>query len=198
MGQVSAVRKCKLISHIHIYMHVRGSRIKSRTGLASAVCCSPAPREEGPLPLPPFPCSIGGFEKQKQRLPGQPQITASGHNRQIQDQLSNSDNPDHILERAGRQDPQLSRHILPQPACNFLAGVHVYLGTHPWRALAPGSSSYPTNRQKTILRPLVISSTDRSFVTVTVSSSSKTGAPLGWPVLRLWRCVAPSPQRVAT
>ena len=75
MGQVSAVRKCKLISHIHIHMHVRGTRIKSRTGLASAVCCSPAPREEGPLPLPPFPCSIGGFEKQKQRLPGQPQIT---------------------------------------------------------------------------------------------------------------------------
>jgi hypothetical protein len=33
------------------------------------------------------------------------------------------------------QDPQLSRHISPQPACGFLAGVHVYLGPHPRRSL---------------------------------------------------------------
>ena len=39
----SAARKLKLISlsHIHIYMHVRGSRSESRTGLESAVCCYP-------------------------------------------------------------------------------------------------------------------------------------------------------------
>jgi hypothetical protein len=35
-----------------------------------------------------------------------------------------------------RQDPQLSRHISPQPACGFFAGVHVYLGPQPRRALA--------------------------------------------------------------
>jgi hypothetical protein len=35
-----------------------------------------------------------------------------------------------------RQDPQLSRHILPQQACGFFAGVHVYLGPHPQRALS--------------------------------------------------------------
>jgi hypothetical protein len=58
--------------------------------------------------------------------------------------------------RAPLQDPQLSRHTSPQPACGFLAGVHVYLGPHPRRALAQ------------------------------------------WHVLRLWRCVAPPPPRVAT
>jgi hypothetical protein len=35
-----------------------------------------------------------------------------------------------------RQDPQLSRHISPQPACGFFASVHVYLGPQPRRALA--------------------------------------------------------------
>jgi hypothetical protein len=88
----------------------------------------------------------------------------------------------HHQERRCRQDPQLSRHISPQPACGFLAGVHVYLGPHPRRC-----GSYPTNRQKTILRPLVISRSDRSFVTVAASSSSKPGAPSGWHVLRLLR-----------
>jgi hypothetical protein len=42
----------------------------------------------------------------------------------------------HPRERRCRQDPQLSRHLSPQPACGFFAGVHVYLGTHPRRALA--------------------------------------------------------------
>ena len=42
----------------------------------------------------------------------------------------------HPRERSCRQDPQLSRHISPQPACGFFAGVHVYLGTHPRRAIA--------------------------------------------------------------
>ena len=61
----------------------------------------------------------------------------TGHNGQTQGQLRNPDNPDHILESAaGRQDPQLSRHILLQQACGFFAGVHVYLEPHPRRALA--------------------------------------------------------------
>jgi hypothetical protein len=34
------------------------------------------------------------------------------------------------------------------------------------------------------MRPLVISRTNKSFVTVAASSSSKTGAPSGWHVLR--------------
>jgi hypothetical protein len=44
---------------------------------------------------------------------------------------------------------------------------------------------------------LGISRTNTSFVTVAAFSSSKTGAPSGWHVLRLWFCVAPSPPRVA-
>ena len=36
------------------------------------------------------------------------------------------------------------------------------------------------------------------FVTATASSSTATGAPSGWRVLRLRRCVAPPPLRVAT
>jgi len=43
-----------------------------------------------------------------------------------------------------------------------------------------------------------ISRTARSFVTVAASSSSKTGAPSAWHVLRLWRYVVLPPPRVAT
>jgi hypothetical protein len=58
----------------------------------------------------------------------------TNHIGQNQGQLRNPDN--HPRERRCRQDPQLSRHISPQPACGFLAGVHVYLRPHPRRALA--------------------------------------------------------------
>ena len=44
----------------------------------------------------------------------------------------------------------------------------------------------------------VIRRTKRSFVTVASSSYTVNGAPSGWHVLRLWRCVAPPPPRVAT
>jgi hypothetical protein len=38
----------------------------------------------------------------------------------------------------------------------------------------------------------------KSFATADVSSSSSTGAPSAWRVLRMYRCVAPPPQLVAT
>jgi hypothetical protein len=60
----------------------------------------------------------------------------AGRDGQTQGQLRNPDNPDHPRERRCRQDPQLSRHISPQPACGFFAGLHVYLATHPRRAIA--------------------------------------------------------------
>jgi len=48
-----------------------------------------------------------------------------------------------------------------KPACGFLAGVHVYLGPHPRRALAQEQDGI------------------------------KTGEPSGCHVIRLWRCVGP-------
>ena len=47
------------------------------------------------------------------------------------------------------------------------------------------------------MRSLDIRRTKRSFVTAAVSSFTATGAPLGWHVLKLWRCVAHPPPRVA-
>jgi hypothetical protein len=58
-------------------------------------------------------------------------------------------------------------------------------------------SSSPTNRQTTTLMSLDIRRTKRSFATAAVSSFTATGAPLGWHVLKLWRCVAPPPPRDA-
>jgi hypothetical protein len=44
---------------------------------------------------------------------------------------------------------------------------------------------------------LLIRRTKRSFATAAVSSFTATGAPLGWHVLKLWRCVAFPPPRDA-
>jgi hypothetical protein len=112
----------------------------------------------------------------------------TGHNGQTQGQLRNPDNPDHILERAAadkirnyRDTYRRNRHVAFLPACMSTSGrIHSVL-----LRLILFISNIPTNRQKMILRPLVFSRTARSFVTVAASSSSKTGAPSGWPVLRL-------------
>jgi hypothetical protein len=80
----------------------------------------------------------------------------------------------------------------------FLPACMSTLGRITRRALALDFLHIQQNRQKIILRPLVISRTARSFVTVVASSSSKTWAPSGWSVLRLWLCVVPPPPRVAT
>jgi hypothetical protein len=56
---------------------------------------------------------------------------------QNQGQLRNPDHPDRILESAAADKIRNYRDTSPQPARDFLAGVHVYLGPHPRRALAP-------------------------------------------------------------
>ena len=53
-----------------------------------------------------------------------------------QGQVRNPDNPDHILESAAADKIRNYRDTSPQPARGFLAGVYVYLGPHPRRALA--------------------------------------------------------------
>ena len=77
--------------------------------------------------------------------------------------------------RECQQDLQLSRHISPQPACSFFACVHVYLGPHPRRDLVLEFLHIQQTGRTPILRPLGVSLTARSFVTVAASSSSKTG-----------------------
>jgi hypothetical protein len=69
----------------------------------------------------------------------------AGHIGQNQGQLCNPEHPDRILESGAadkiRNDRDTHRRnyrdTSPQPARAFLAGVHVYLGPHPRRALAP-------------------------------------------------------------
>jgi hypothetical protein len=115
-----------------------------------------------------------------------------------QGRLRNPDNPDHILESAAAdkirnyRDPyQRNRRVAFLPACMSTSGrIHGEL----LRLLFFLS----TSKQTITLRPLVIRHTKRSFVTVAASSSTETGAPSGWHVLRLWRCVAPPLPRVAT
>jgi hypothetical protein len=61
----------------------------------------------------------------------------TGHNGQTEGQIRNPDNPDHILESAALANKIRNYcDTSPQPACGFFAGVHVYLGPHPQRALA--------------------------------------------------------------
>jgi hypothetical protein len=114
-----------------------------------------------------------------------------------QGQLRNPDNPDHILESAAADKIRNYRDTSPQPARGFLAGVYVYLGPHPRRALALDLLRIRQTGRRLFCGPW-LSAAQKSFVTVAASSSSKTGAPSGWHVLRLWRCVAPPPPRVAT
>ena len=118
----------------------------------------------------------------------------SGH---IQGQLRNPDYPDQILEIAAadkirnyRVPYQRNRQVDFLQACCL-----------PRDASMASScvcfSSSPTSRQTTTLRSLDIRRTKRSFATAAVSSFTATGAPLGWHVLKLWRCVAPPPPRDA-
>jgi hypothetical protein len=60
------------------------------------------------------------------------------------------------------------------------------------------SPSSPTSKPTITLQLLVTRHTRRSFAIAAASSSTATGAPSVWHVLRLWRCVAPPPQLVAT
>jgi hypothetical protein len=124
----------------------------------------------------------------------------TGHNGQTQGQLRNPDNPDHILESAAadkirnyRDTYRRNRHVAFLPAC---MSTSVRIHGNLLRLIF-----FISNKQAedyVIFRPLGISRTVRSFVTVAASSSSKIGAPSGWHVLRLWRCVALPPPRVAT
>jgi hypothetical protein len=109
-----------------------------------------------------------------------------------QGQLRNPDNPDHILESADAdkirnyRDPyQRNRQVAFLPACMSIPR-DVSMASS-----CACSSSSPTSRQTITLRPLVIRHTKRSFVTAAASCSNETGAPSGWLVHRLWRCVAP-------
>jgi hypothetical protein len=60
------------------------------------------------------------------------------------------------------------------------------------------SSSLPTSRPTTISRPSDTSRASKNSATGAASSSSNTGAQLGWHVLTLLRYVALPPPRVAT
>jgi hypothetical protein len=127
----------------------------------------------------------------------------TGRNGQTKGHLRNPDNPDHILESADADKIRNYRDTYRRkPACGFLAGVHVYLGPHPRRALALDLLPIQQTDRRLFCGSW-LSAAHRSFVTVaeayiSEASSIKTGAPSGWHVIRLWRCVAPPPPRVAT
>jgi len=120
----------------------------------------------------------------------------TGHNGQTQGQLRNPDNPDHILESAAadkirnyRDTYRRNRHVAFLPACMSTSGRnHGELLRLIFFISNKQAEDYFDG----------ISRTARSFVTVAASSSSKTGAPSGWHVLRLWRYVVLPPPRVAT
>jgi hypothetical protein len=75
---VSAARKCWLISlsHIHIYMHVAGSRSESRTGLACGIMLlTRTARKKGYPSLPSLLHGDKGDLENKNSGCPQPQIT---------------------------------------------------------------------------------------------------------------------------
>jgi len=73
----------------------------------------------------------------------------------------------------------------------LFTGVHVYIGTYPRRVLALALLPLQQAKPTITLQLLVTRHTRRSFAIAAASSSTATGAPSGWHVLRLWRCVAP-------
>ena len=98
--------------------------------------------------------------------------------------------------------PKRSATIATQiaaPASGFLAGVHVYLGPHPRRALALDLLPIQQTGRRPFCGPWL------SAAQTGVLSPSRRLLPAKpghhrdhWHVLRLWRCVAPPPPRVAT
>jgi hypothetical protein len=119
----------------------------------------------------------------------------SGHN---QGQLRNPDNPDHILESAAADKIRNYRDPYQRNRQVAFSCRHTCLSRDAsMTSSCVCFSSSPTSRQTTTLRSLDIRRTKRSFASVAVSSFTATGAPLGWHVLKLWRCVAPPPPRDA-
>jgi hypothetical protein len=122
----------------------------------------------------------------------------AGHNGLTQGQLRNPDNPDHILESVAadkicnyRDKYRRNRHAAFLPACMSTSGrIHGEL----LRLIL-----FISNKQaKDYFEALGYQPHSQGFCHRRGFFSQQTGAPSGWPVLRLWRCVAPPPQRVAT
>jgi hypothetical protein len=118
-----------------------------------------------------------------------------GHSGQSQGQLRNPENPDHILEGAAANKSRnyhdtfcRNRHVAFLPACMSTSGrIHgellllLFFLSNRQADDYFAALGYQPHRQEEFCH-----------------RSSKTGAPSGWHVLRLWRCVAPPPPRVAT
>jgi hypothetical protein len=109
----------------------------------------------------------------------------AGHMGQDQGQLRNPDNPDHILEstdkiRNYRDTYRRNRHVAFLPACMSTSGrIHGEL----LRLIFFLSNKQADDYFAAL--GVCVSHTNKSFVTVAESSSSKTGAPSGWHVRRL-------------
>jgi hypothetical protein len=136
--------------------------------------------------------------------------------------LRNPDNPDQILESAAaqkirdyRSTYRRDRQVDFLPACMSTSGRHAFFSEVDMHFSCACSSIHrgfgrihgeflrllfflANKKTDDYFEALDISRTSKISVTVAASSSSKTGAPLGWHVLRLWRYVALPPPRVAT
>jgi hypothetical protein len=112
--------------------------------------------------------------------------------------MVSSATPDHILESAAADkicnycdSYQRNRQVAFLPACMSTSGrIHgeflrlIFFLSNKQADDYFAALGYQAHKEE--------------FVTAVASSSTATGAPLGWRVLRLRRCVAPPPLRVAT